>query len=183
METRANSFEDCLSLSHEAAELPLWEETYKQAFPGFIGMHYHESDGWHQRHGIDRSIILANSKQILVDEKVRGTNKKTEKVYADIAIEYQSSVEHNTPGWAEKSLLADYIAYAILPLGKCYLLPVLQMQEAWRKNKTDWIRKYGYNDSQNSGYRTRFCPVPHKELYMAIGRELRVEFEPVEWGE
>ena len=31
----------------------------------------HRDDGEHQRAGIDRSVILANSKQLLIDEKVR----------------------------------------------------------------------------------------------------------------
>ena len=178
-----NDFHECLKFSHEAEELPFWGEVYHRAFPNMATMINHRQDGWHQRAGIDRSIILDNSKQILVDEKVRGRNRKTNKVYPDIALEYISNDRTGTPGWVCKPLQADYIAYAIAPFGQCFLLPVIQLQAAWNKRKTDWLNEYGSKPAKNDGYYTWFCPVPEKVLFWAIGQELRIPFTPCEYEE
>lgn len=175
-----HSFSKSLADSHEKSLLPLWGQVYRQAFPAMVAMISHEVDGWHQRLGVDRSVILANSKQILIDEKLRGPNPQSGRVYTDIALEYLSSVEHRTLGWVEKDLMADYIAYAIGPTGECYLLPVVQLQAAWQAHKDEWLFSHKSRDALNEGYRTRFCPVPPDDLYRAMGGLLRVEFEPVE---
>ena len=66
-----HDFRDSLAKSHAAEDLPLWREVYEKAFPFFQEMLNHRMDGEHQRAGVDRSIILYNSKQILIDENVR----------------------------------------------------------------------------------------------------------------
>ncbi len=96
----------------------------------------------HQRNGIDRSIVLQNGKTIWIDEKARGKNKITGKVYTDIALEFLSDEAQKTPGWVCKPLLCDYINYAIIPLGRAYLLPVQQLQTAWNR--------YGELSQQNA---------------------------------
>lgn len=123
-----HSFKESLAFSHEADELPFWEQCYKKAFPTMQAMLNHRDDGDHQRQGIDRSVILANGKQLWIDEKVR------KKDYGDILLEYVSNDRTNAPGWVCKPLLCDYIAYAIIPSSKCYLLPVPQLQAAWVEN-------------------------------------------------
>jgi hypothetical protein len=183
-------FAEDLKRSHDAEDLPFWEETYRKAFPGMLAMLPHPQDGDHQRQGIDRSIIMANSKQILIDEKVRFRNRKTGRVYEDIALEYLSDRNRNVPGWVCKPLLADYIAYAIAPLGKCYLLPVIQLQEAWRCNGERWLleaenpqnpnRRIIAADNCFNGRRwtTLSVPVTPQELFPVIGACLRVQFTP-----
>lgn len=179
-----HDFYDCLQQSHEAEDLPFWKEVYQQAFPNMATMVNHREDGWHQRAGIDRSVILDNSKQILIDEKVRGRNKKTGKIYGnDIALEYISNDKTGAPGWVCKPLQAEYIAYAIAPLGNCYLLPVIQLQSAWTKNQQLWLETYQTKFAQNKGYKTWFCPVPINVLFKAIGLELRIKFTPHEYEE
>lgn len=183
MNQEVHDFQDCLQRSHDAHDLPIWEQMYRQAFPEMVAMHDHRDDGYWQRAGIDRSIVLRSSKQILVDEKIRGRNRTTGKVYRDIALEYVSNTSTGAPGWIEKALAADYIAYAIAPLGKGYLLPVVQLQSAWSKQKPAWLDRYSFRRAPNNGYYTLFCPVPVDVLFPAIGVELRVQFEPVEWEE
>lgn len=168
-----------------AEDLPLWKEVYKKAFPSMIGMYNHRKDGDHQRQGIDRSIILENSKQVLVDEKVRFRNKITGKVYEDIALEYLSNKEKNIPGWVCKPLLSDFIAYAIAPIGICYLLPVIQLQSSWEKNKELWLNSYFSIAAKNySGnkylYTTMSLCVPVGILFKEIGQQLRISFESFE---
>lgn len=182
MSAVVHNFADSLARSHAAEDWPGWEVIYRKAFPDFATMVNHRRDGWHQRLGIDRSIILANSKVVRVDEKVRGKNAKTGLVYTDIALEWWSDEKRRIPGWVCKDLMADYIAYAILPLGRCYLLPVVQLQSAWLRNKDEWTKTGGYRigRSENEGWTTVFVCVPVDVLFGAIGKCLRVTFDPVD---
>jgi hypothetical protein len=175
-----HNFTESLKKSHAAEDHPVWRDIYKQAFPDFAGMVNHRSDGPHQRAGIDRSIILRNSKQLLIDEKARYRNEITGRVYDDILLEVWSDEQRRIPGWVCKPLLADYIAYAILPLGKCYLLPVIQMQAAWKKHGHEWMQQSREVRAKNNGWVTVSCPVEPKVLFPAIGACLRVCFDPVE---
>jgi hypothetical protein len=173
-----NDFTESLKKSHEAEDNPIWSEIYNSAFPGFLSMVSHREDGWHQRAGIDRSIIMPNSKRILIDEKARYKNSITGKTYDDIALEYWSDRDRKAEGWVCKSLLCDYIAYAILPLGKCYLLPVIQLQNAWRKNKDEWIKKYKTIEAINSHWVTVSLVIEPRVLFQEIGNGLRINFTP-----
>ena len=173
-------FKECLKFSHSAEDMPFWKEVYKKAFPSMAKMVNHRKNGDHQKFGIDRSIILENSKQILIDEKVRGRNLRTGIVYEDILLEHISNDKNNTPGWVCKPLLCDYIAYAIAPIGKCYLLPVIQLQNAWEINGKKWISNFGNKKTPNKGYSTISTPVPIKQLFIAIGSQLRIYFEKFE---
>jgi len=176
-------FQKCLDMSHDAEDYPFWEQVYREAFPGVVAIVSHRADSLWQRSGVDRSITLGTSKQILVDEKIRGRNKITGKVYNDIALEYISNDRQGSPGWVCKPLLCDYIAYAIAPIGKCYLLPVIQLQSAWVRNKDEWLSRHGQRAAQNKSYKTFFCPVPVNVLFPAIGCELRISFEAFEYSE
>jgi hypothetical protein len=149
-----HTFSKSLAASHAASDLPIWEAVYRQAFQRMECMVDHRADGEHQRAGIDRSIILSNSKQILIDEKVRWKNAATGRVYEDIALEFWSDEGRQVPGWVCKPLRADFIAYAIAPLGKCYLLPVIQLQLAWERMGQEWRRKHHEIRARNDGYTT-----------------------------
>lgn len=168
-----HDFHQSLRASHRMSDWPIWEQIYRAAFPGFLAMVDHREDGEHQRAGIDRSVILENSKQLLVDEKVRL------KDYPDIALEYLSNDARNTPGWVCKPLRADYIAYAIAPAGRCYLLPVPQLQLAWERKKDIWLSMYRPIKAKNNGYSTWSVCIPPEQLFPEIGRALRVSFDPI----
>ena len=169
-----HDFTESLAASHRASDLPIWEDIYRKSFPDFLAMVDHRQDGEHQRAGIDRSVILENSKQILIDEKIRW------KPYQDIAVEYLSNDRTGAPGWACKPLRADYIAYAIAPLGMCYLLPVIQLQQAWRRKGEIWKASCFIVRAPNRDYTTLSAAVPVHELFSEIGRALRVPFAALE---
>ena len=177
---KVHNFEESLAFSHEAEDNPVWEIVYKEAFPDMVSMVSYRADGFWQREGIARGILLSTTKQIFVDEKVRGKNKKTGKVYNDVALEYYSSYEHKKPGWVCKPLRADYIAYLIAPLGICYMLPVIQLQQAWAKHSKEWLTKYRRIEAKNPGYTTLSLCIPANVLFQAIGNNLRIRFEPFE---
>jgi len=173
MDAAVHDFSRSLAASHGACDLPIWAQIYKRAFPGFLAMVDHREDGEHQRAGIDRSVILSNSKQILIDEKIRF------KDYGDILLEYVSVDKTGAPGWVCKPQRADYIAYAVAPTGICYLLPVIQLQLAWQRNKSEWLATYRTRSAPNKTYNTLNCPVPVPVLFPAIGAALRVQFDAV----
>ena len=170
-----HEFSDSLAKSHTASDLPIWEEIYQKAFPSMLTMVDHRQDGEHQRAGIDRSVILENSKQILIDEKARFPSKNGFS-YPDILLEHISNDQTNAPGWTCKPLRADYICYAITGLGQAYLLPVLQLQQAWKANSAEWIKKYGSIPSINNGYKTWNTPLMPNVLFSEIGKCLRIQF-------
>lgn len=171
---RPHEFGASLKASHGASDLPVWEEMYRQAFgSSFAAMVDHRQDGDHQRAGVDRSVILQHSKQILIDEKARF------KPYNDILLEYVSNEQRKVPGWVCKPLMADYIAYAVLPLGQGYLLPVIQLQKAWLEHGDDWISTYGTIRAINSSWVTLNVAVPVRVLFPAIGAALRLTFTPI----
>jgi len=165
-----NYFQQDLAFSHKAEDLPIWKQIYQKAFPGFLEMISYRESGDHQKAGIDRGVYLKNAKEVLVDEKVRRQD------YGDICLEFISNDYTQSPGWVCKPLRADFIAYAILPAKKCYLLPVYQMQQAWLNNGEKWKKKHGIIKAKNIGYSTHSCTVPVNELFKEIGRCLRVSF-------
>ena len=169
-----HDFQECLARSHAASDDPVWERIYRQAFPDFSAMVDHRGDGYWQRQGVDRSVTLNSSKQILVDEKMR------ERAYDDILLEYESNNVTGSPGWVRKPLQADYIAYYIKPAHIVYMLPVIQLQGAWTKHGAAWLKKHGTKEAVNDGYKTLNCPVPVKVLFSAIGQALRIRLREEE---
>lgn len=174
MNTQTHVFQESLRRSHSASDMPFWETCYSQFFPTMLSMVDHRQDGDHQRMGIDRSVILENGKCYWIDEKVRF------KAYNDIALEEWSDQALRKPGWVCKPLMCDYIAYAIAPSGKCYLLPVPQLQQAWRDNCTLWKGLYREVQANNLGYVTISWAIPAKVLFLAIARVLRATFTPMQ---
>lgn len=166
-----NDFKTDLKFSHSCEDDSCWEEIYSRAFPHLSTMVNHRQDGDHQRLGIDRTLVMENSKVVTVDEKARRIEYP-----GDILLEYISNDRTGAPGWAEKPLLCDYIAVAYIPSRKCFLLPVIQLQSAWAANKADWITRYKIPPARNAGYNTLNCAVPEKTLFSAIGSTLRINW-------
>ncbi len=158
-----NNFSNDLSFSHKIARLPFWEEVYKTAFPTMTGMQLIIEDGPAQRAGIDRILILESGEVVLIDEKVRKDK------YDDFFLEYFSDARAQAPGWIMKNLSCDFIAYTFLPTMECYLLPFLELQEAWLAKRDEWFGRYGYKPAKNftcdnRAYETHGVPVPIVEL-------------------
>lgn len=158
-------FHESLQYSHESSGDPFWIKFYEFHFPGNLGTFALNENGQPQYLGVDRLVLLPSGKALYVDEKTRSC------VYDDIAIEYVSNDIRKTPGWAEKPLMCDYIAYAFFPKQsrkKAYLLPVPQLQSVWKMNKLQWLNTYGSRKAFNNGYKTLFCPVPWDVLRCAL---------------
>ena len=169
-----HNFQDSLTLSQEQADAPWWDEVYMRAFPSIAESVCVRSDGWAQRGGIDRLIVLESGKTITVDEKVRQID------YEDILLEYWSSFERRTPGWVAKDLACDFIAYAFIPSQRCYLLPFQTLRLAWKNNCHDWVAKYRKVEAKNKGtppYTTVCVAVPINVLMAALTDAILVTWE------
>lgn len=149
-------------MSERHADSEWWMDTYRQAFPRLRSAVPVRQDGWAQRAGVDRVITLACGRTYTVDEKVRSED------WNDILLEQWSDEERRVPGWVQKPLACDFIAYAYAPSGVCYLLPVVHLQRAWRQHGRTWIAEYGQRRAQNVGYVSVSVPVPRAVLMWAI---------------
>lgn len=159
-----NYFYNNLSQSMVCSRNDNWLVFYKYFFPTMISSSLHDNDLVAQRNGIDRKIFLKGGKVIGIDEKIRN------KAYGDILLEESSSIK--SPGWIEKPLWCDYIAYSIPSVNKCYLLPFIQLQAAWLSNKNEWKSKYFKIEAVNEGYVTTSWAIPITVLYRAIADKL-----------
>jgi hypothetical protein len=149
-------------MSERHADSDWWMDTYRRAFPRLRSAVQIRDDGWAQRGGVDRVLTLACGRTYTVDEKVRAED------WPDILLEQWSDEERRSPGWVQKSLACDFIAYAYAPSGVCYLLPVVPLQRAWRQHGRQWIKDYGQRRAQNPGYVSVSVPVPRAVLMWAI---------------
>jgi hypothetical protein len=139
-----------------------WIPIYRRAFPTLMSAVAVEHDGWAQRGGIDRLLTLACGRTFTVDEKIRTED------WPDVLLERWSDEALRRPGWVQKPLAADFIAYAYAPAGTCVLLPVPALQRAWRQHGRQWIGLYGQRRAQNPSYVTVSVPVPRGVLMQAI---------------
>lgn len=157
-----HDFRTSLAKSNALADAPWWMEIYRQAFPTLISAVSVRDDGWAQRGGIDRVITLSCGRTYTVDEKVRDHE------WPDVWLERWSDEARRSPGWIQKPMATDFIAYAFLPSGRCFLLPVAPLQRAWRLFGRAWIQQYGQRRALNRGYVSSGVPVPVEVLMSAM---------------
>ena len=165
---RIHRFEDSLALSQRYADGDWWLPIYRRAFPRLASAVSVREDGWAQRGGIDRILTLECGRTFTVDEKVRMEN------WPDVLLEQWSDETRRVPGWIQKPLACDFIAYAYAPSGVCYLLPVAPLQRAWRQHGREWAERYGQRRAVNPGYVSVGVPVPRGELLHAIAQAMMV---------
>ena len=158
-----NNFQIDLKESQTESRKSYWlESIYPQYFPTIISSSLHDNDKEYQKYGIDRMIFLKDGYKIGIDEKTRYTD------YGDLLLEESSSIEYNTPGWIEKQQWIDYIVYNILPIQKCYLIPFIPLQNAWKQNKEQWKQQYKEIRAINDGYTTLSWPIPPLTLFISM---------------
>jgi hypothetical protein len=175
-----HNFRDSLELSQKYAEAPWWDEVYRAAFPDLMVAQSVRDDGWAQRGGIDRLLMLSDGTVLKVDEKVR------EQAWPDILLEVWSNYEKRVLGWARKPLTCDFIAYAYIPTQICYLLPFQLLRRAlvvkaaeWNSNAHANRNGFRWVDAKNCGYTTRSIAVPTKVLMDAIVGAMQVTWQSV----
>lgn len=182
-------FQDQLAYSHSQADAPYWQEVYKQAFPDMETCLDLRHEGWHQRAGRDRAIVLTSGRMIYVDEKVRSRAHGD-----DIAVEIWSiyPLDGSLPyppvtgakaGWGTKPLDCDFLAYAFESVKVCYLFPFLGVRAAWAKHARTWIEKasskengFCWIEARNRSYKTISLAVPVRTLQECINDALTIHW-------
>jgi len=157
-----NNFNEDLQYSFDKRDKPFWYKFYKKAFPTLMKLWNTEMNDKFQRMGIDTVVKLSNGKLIYIDEKKRRED------YGDMLLERISNNVTNTPGWMEKDLSLDYIAYAVIPTETVYLYPWDLLKLAWNENKEQWIQIYPRIPAENEGYTTISVAVPFDVLNKAV---------------
>lgn len=158
---RVHNFRDSLALSERYGD-DWWIPIYRRAFPSLVTAVAVQQDGWAQRGGIDRLLTLSCGRTFTVDEKIRTED------WPDVLLERWSDETRKLPGWVQKPLAADFIAYAHAPAATCVLLPVPALQRAWRQHGRQWAGLYGQRRARNRGYTSISVPVPRGVLMQAI---------------
>jgi hypothetical protein len=166
-----HDFHERLAFSEAAGTEPFWDAVYRKAFPTLVGHMQTTGATASQRAGIDRVIHLANGKTLYVDEK------KRERDYADILLEYVSNDRTGAPGWIEKDLAIDYLAYAFMPSQRCYLFPWLILRRAWIGFGAKWKEQYKPVKAQNNTYATWSIPVPILVLRRAVSTAMIIDVD------
>ena len=157
-----HDFQEQLAYSEEASGELFWDAIYRKAFPDMVNHMPASGDHDSQRRGIDRVVMLSNGKTLYIDEK------KRKKDYPDILLEYISCDTTNAPGWMEKGLFIDYLAYAFMPSQRVYLLDWLMLRRAWIRYSEEWKKKYDCVPAQNVGYKTWCVAVPIGVILSAV---------------
>jgi len=169
-----HNFEESLARSQAYEDAPWWAAVYQKAFgvQNVLAAVSVRQDGWAQRAGIDRIITLKCGRVIRVDEKVR------KKDWPDILLERWSDESRQSPGWVQKPLACEFIAYAFVPSATCYLLPTLSLQRVWRHHGRRWVEDYREVRADNGSYVTVSVPVPTDVLMSAIADAMRINWHP-----
>ncbi len=158
---KVSDFHTDYQFSVESSMMEFWDQAYKLAFPNY---EYSEvcSDTFWQLKGVDRVVYLSNGHSLHVDEKSR------RKPYPDIALEYLSNDSTGSPGWIEKDLNIDYLAYAFVTIKVIYFFPWPFLRRAWIKHGEAWKDTYFNPKAPNPGYFTHSVAVPIDVLYEAV---------------
>ena len=157
-----HDFQEQLRYSEAMSHESFWQKIYEKAFPNMVSNMLASGDVKSQRMGIDRVVLLNNGKSLYIDEK------KRRKDYDDILLEHISISTTGAPGWMEKNLAIDYLAYAFMPSQRVYLFPWPILRRAWLYYKDQWIDNYNRVPAINNGYETISVAVPIAVLLNAV---------------
>lgn len=162
MTAPVHTFKDQLHYAQSQDLDSWWNARYAETFPGLSGIVRNHAFGRAQLLGVDTVLVLPNGKTITLDEKTRKT------WYGDIALEHTSSTRPFKPGWIEKDLAIDYLAYGVPTEDRCFFLPWPILRAAWIANRDQWKSQYPDVVAKNPTYSSLSTPVPLKVLLVAM---------------
>ena len=146
-----------------------WDSVYRKAFPNLVCHKMADGDHPTQRQGIDRILLLSNGRTLYVDEKKRRRDRE------DILLEYCSNDRTGAPGWIEKDLAIDYMAYAFMPSRRVYLYPWQMLRRVWIAFGEQWKKECDIIPAPNNGYTTYSVAVNIPILNSAVRRAMVIE--------
>lgn len=160
-----HEFKRDLAESKVNDEDPIWGKTFRKAFPEITSFEV-ERRVWRQLQGIDFIITLPEG--VLPGKPITVDGKWRKRWWPDIALEYWSDERRHRPGWMEKDLECDYIAYLFRTAQTCHFLPFVPLRRVWTENRRAWIDAYPRIPSRNPGYTTVSVAIPTEFLLTAI---------------
>ncbi len=127
-------FERDLQASGSSKFRPFWDYHYRQMFPEMLDRTYATT-----RHSGGGTDCIVHPGDIGIDEKIR-----PDKDYGDILLEYEHHYANGTvaPGWIEKDLDIDWIAYGVYPANRVTWLGWPTLQIGWRRCGERWKKDY-----------------------------------------
>lgn len=161
-------FRTDLAFSEDEKFEPFWDAVYRYHF-GADGLAWHTrncKDNAAQRRGVDRLLYFGNDRFLRIDEKVDTWPRR------NFFLEYLSVDTTQAPGWIEKDLACDYIAYGFVNENWCDLLPWPALRRAWKMNGRLWRQTYRCREIQNDGYKTHGVTVPCEIVWQAVANAL-----------
>ena len=163
-EEKINIFKEDNDLASSDAANEMFEKAYKKYWGERIKSIELGEQGAcaSQFAGIDK-IIHFND--VTIDEKVRRLDQK----WSDILLEHISNNTTMTPGWIEKDLKCDIIAYGFLSTGMVHIFQFKKLKSVWDDNKVEWKKRYKEVEAENEGYATISCAVPTDVLHKEMG--------------
>ncbi len=164
-----NDFSADLRFSQQSSDETFWDAVYRKAFPDLVCHMTTVGKSQAQHLGIDRVITLASGKTLYIDEKKRRGS------WSDILLEYVSADTTRSPGWMEKQLQIDYLAYAFMDTQRVYLYPWQLLRRAWLHYKDQWLSQYKTIEAVNRNYKTLSVAVPITELRRAVAKSMIVQ--------
>lgn len=176
--SKTHEFRQCLEWGERMSDEPFWGAVYQKAFPGFVSMSKNRPKHVNvaQYAGIDRWVCLSSGAVLRIDEKKRGQE------YTDILLEFVSRDTDNEPGWIEKDLQIDYLAYAFIGSRRCYLFPWQLLRRVWKAFGEDWKQLgyskadgFSYVEAKNPGYLTFSVAVPIPTLLQKIRASMVID--------
>ena len=174
-----HQFQERLEYSAALSNEPAWVAFHRALWPDALLIDRLDANSKWQKDGVDRRVTLPGGKDIYIDEKKRSGT------FADVLLEewsvyYGPRHRRNKVGWAlDPSKRCDYVAYAVVALKKCYLLPFEVLRFTFEANLEAWKRRrYWYPKvSRNEGYNTVNCAVPWPVLAAAMNAQMERQFE------
>jgi len=167
---KLSNFTEDLNFSYSASLEGFWEQIYKKAFSDIESIEL-VTNLQMQRKGVDRIIYLKNGHKINIEEKIRRTE------YNDILLEYISVDKTNAPGWIEKDLAIDYLAYGFIQSQRVYLFPWQMLRRTWLHYKNNWLKKYKRIVAKNETYNTLSIAIPTDILRNAVKTAMVIDIK------
>lgn len=178
-----HDFQEQLEYSAELSDESSWVEFYRRLWPDMIAAVRIDKNSQFQKWGVDRQILLPNGKQFTVDEKKRkrdyGDLLLEEWSVCDFDYDQKKVVYGKKVGWAlDAEKRCDFVAYAIPPAGKCYLLPFELTRQTCVVNFTQWKQNPQWypKPAINKSYTTVSIAVPFSEFKLRLFEQMHRRF-------
>jgi hypothetical protein len=165
-------FKECLDWSEKSDTTAQLRKFYLRVFPDAVdvrGISGNTRKGLAlQKGGSDKEIVLANGRVLRIEEKIRN------QWYGDILIEWEHRYPSGyiKPGWGQKALGCDILAYVVLPIQHVWLFPWPLLRMALVEHGKAWWGEHKRVAARNRDYTTWSFGVRPYVLLSAIQEQL-----------